>query len=346
MTGSFDTPPFLQPDEHFRSMGAFRLLRIFPIAQGFAKEFQIDREIALASMLAGAAHSMGGLGRVSTTFGSFEAPFSLLLVTPETEPVWSEVPVRFLTHEFEATMMFCLETYLKQKQMEGRKKGEDASDTQLKGAAELAERLYVDRMVERITTNSILFPPFADRQPCVDHYSGDRAASCVSTTVSTPGIAARELTEYEFSSRCSGRHSVQWNTIFLLATSRSRTWCFPEGEPLVFQHTLPNSRVGKAGDTSSQHPQVLRLRDVPFVQGSRFEKKRGDGEKPDRQHRRQGIHSDPGFHRGRTGLAGWLAVPSVSVGQTGRRVGAEIYVAVHNSRGEGEAGDCRYHLGT
>ena len=153
-----DIPNHLKLDEHFGHLSAFKLTCVWKVASKFAKDFAIEFEVALVAVLAGLAHAMGGLVRTSTTFASIDPPFSLLIVTPEADPVWPEVPVRFLTHEFDASMHQCLEAYLIQKKMEGCKKGQDPSDTSLKNAAELADRLYVDGMVERITTGSVLFP--------------------------------------------------------------------------------------------------------------------------------------------------------------------------------------------
>lgn len=148
----------MKPDENYGHLAVFGLTRVGAIFDEFRKAFGIEREAAALATLAGLANSMGGQVRTSTTFGSIEPPFSLLLVTPEKEPVWTEVPLRFLTHEFDATLRQNLEAYLIQKKMEGRKKDEDHSDTSLKGAAELANRLYVDGMIERITTSSLQFP--------------------------------------------------------------------------------------------------------------------------------------------------------------------------------------------
>lgn len=158
MVADADIPAHLRLDEHFGHLTAFKLTRVWKIVSGFAKDFAIEFEAALVVVLAGLAHAMGGLVRTSTTFGSIEPPFSLLITTPEADPVWPEVPVRFLTHEFSASMHQSLEAYLIQKKMEGCKKGQDPSDTSLKNAAELADRLYVDGMVERIATESVRFP--------------------------------------------------------------------------------------------------------------------------------------------------------------------------------------------
>jgi hypothetical protein len=151
-------PASMRPDENYGRLSVFNLTKIGKTAGDFAKEFGIERENALLSALAGLAHAIGGMVRTSTTFASIEPPFSLLLITPEAEPVWTEVPVRFLTHEFNASMRQSLEWYLNQRAMEGCKKGEDPSDTSLKDAADLAKRLYMDGMVERISTSSVLFP--------------------------------------------------------------------------------------------------------------------------------------------------------------------------------------------
>ena len=153
-----DIPDYLLPDKQFGHLSAFKLTKAWRLGSEFAKEFGIEAEIALVSTLAAFAHAMGGLVRTSTTFASIEPPFSLLIVTPEQDPVWPEVPIRFLTHEFDSSMRQCLEAYLIQRKMEGCGKGEDPTDTSLKNAAELASRLYVDGMVERITSSSVLFP--------------------------------------------------------------------------------------------------------------------------------------------------------------------------------------------
>jgi hypothetical protein len=95
-------PASMRPDENYGRLSVFNLTKIGKTAGDFAKEFGIERENALLSALAGLAHAIGGMVRTSTTFASIEPPFSLLLITPEAEPVWTEVPVRFLTHEFNA----------------------------------------------------------------------------------------------------------------------------------------------------------------------------------------------------------------------------------------------------
>ena len=53
-------PNFLAPDESVTGIGAFRILGIYELVDQFATEFQIDHEIAFASLLAGFSHSIGG----------------------------------------------------------------------------------------------------------------------------------------------------------------------------------------------------------------------------------------------------------------------------------------------
>lgn len=158
MSAPPDFPECLQSDPNYGHLSAFKLTKLWKTIDDFTKAFGIELEAAVLATLAGLAHSMGGLVRTSTTFGSVEPPFSLLLVTPEKEPVWSEVPVRFLTHEFDASLRQSLEMYLNQKKMEGSKKGEEPSDTSLKDVAELANRVCVNGMAERITTPSVIYP--------------------------------------------------------------------------------------------------------------------------------------------------------------------------------------------
>lgn len=158
MAAYSDIPAYLRLDEDFGHLGSFRQTRVWSMATGLAEGFAIEIEVALVAILSGIAHTMGGMIRTSTTFASVDPPFSLLVVTPEPDPIWPEVPVRFLTHEFGVAMRQSLETYLTQKGMEASTTGENPSDTSLKNAAELAERVWVDGMVERIATNSVRFP--------------------------------------------------------------------------------------------------------------------------------------------------------------------------------------------
>lgn len=153
-----DIPDYLKPDANYGHLHVFKLTRIWKTLDDFTKEFGIELEAAILATLAGLAHAMGGLVRTSTTFGSIEPPFSLLLVTPVAEPVWTEVPIRFLTHEFDASMRQSLQAFLIQRETQDSRKDEDPSDTSLKSAAELANRLCVDGLVERISTSSVLFP--------------------------------------------------------------------------------------------------------------------------------------------------------------------------------------------
>ncbi|MAS93079.1 MAG: hypothetical protein CMO55_07765 [Verrucomicrobiales bacterium] len=158
MDDQTDIPESLKPDKHYGHLNAFQLTKLWKTLDDFTKAFGIELEATILATLAGLAHAMGGLVRTSTTFGSIEPPFSLLLVTPEANPVWTEVPVRFLSHEFNASMRQSLEMFLSQKRMEGCKKDEDPSDTSLKDSADLAKRLFMDGMVERIATSSLQFP--------------------------------------------------------------------------------------------------------------------------------------------------------------------------------------------
>ena len=158
MPTTFVTPPFLNCSEGFEDQSAYTGLKIWPVVAEFMAEFGLDWEVAMASCLAAASHAMGGCVRTSTTLGSFEAPFSLLLVTPETDPIWTHVPVRLLTSEFEAHCRHALEVYQTQKRLEGKGLDQDAADTEHKTMAELGEQMFVNGTVERVTSSNLRFP--------------------------------------------------------------------------------------------------------------------------------------------------------------------------------------------
>lgn len=161
MCASIQIPDFLAPDESVRGIGAFRLLGVFELVDRFAREFQIDQEIAFASLLAGFAHSMGGAFEMDSALGKIRAPFSLLLVTPESDAVWSRAPVRFLVEDFETSMRIFAGLVLP-KENKGEPDPEDTpahpEATRVAKAAEMARSVYADKVSERLVTSSLVAP--------------------------------------------------------------------------------------------------------------------------------------------------------------------------------------------
>lgn len=67
------------------------------LAQDFARQFRLQLEDAVATLLLTAAHSLGESLQIELPHGDITPPFNLLAVTPEANPVWTGVPLRFLS---------------------------------------------------------------------------------------------------------------------------------------------------------------------------------------------------------------------------------------------------------
>jgi hypothetical protein len=153
-------PSFLAPDESVRGIEAFRILGIFELVDRFANEYQVEHEIAFTSLLAGFGHSIGGAFEIDSALGKIRSPFSLLLVTPETEAIWSRIPNRFVVDDFEGTMRAFSRVNLGNNKLD--KDTEAApSDPEADGlaqAVETAKSVYAGKVAERITTSSLAAP--------------------------------------------------------------------------------------------------------------------------------------------------------------------------------------------
>lgn len=161
MSASIEIPDFLAPDEGVKGIGAFRLLGIYELVDQFSNEFQIDHEIAFASLLAGFSHSIGGAFEIDSTLGVIRPPFSLLLVTPESDAIWPRIPTRFLVDDFENTMRAFAKVNLHQKadpeDSEDDQQRHPVADT-IADTVETARAVYADKVSERITTTSLEMP--------------------------------------------------------------------------------------------------------------------------------------------------------------------------------------------
>lgn len=154
-------PNFLAPDESVRGIEAFRILGIFELVDRFANEYHVEHEIAFASLLAGFGHSIGGAFEIDSAMGKIRPPFSLLLVTPETDAIWCRIPTRFLVDDFEGTMRAFSNVNL------SRNKNPDKDAEAAPGhpeadriaqTMETAKSVYADKVAERITTSSLAAP--------------------------------------------------------------------------------------------------------------------------------------------------------------------------------------------
>jgi len=154
-------PNFLAPDKSVRGIEAFRILGIFELVDRFANEYRIEHEIAFAALLAGFGHSTGGAFEIDSALGKIRPPFSLLLVTPETDAIWSRIPSRFLVDDFEGTMRAFSRVNLLQNKNPDKDAevatGHPGAD-QIAQTVEAAKSLYAGKVAERITTSSLTAP--------------------------------------------------------------------------------------------------------------------------------------------------------------------------------------------
>ncbi|MCG8602306.1 MAG: hypothetical protein MI807_19335 [Verrucomicrobiales bacterium] len=161
MNPQIEIPDFLSPGKGAGGIGSFRLLGIYDLVDRFAREFQINHEIAFASLLAGFGHSVGGAFEIDSTLGIIRPPFSLLLVTPETDAVWPRIPIRFLVDDFEHTMRLFAKANLHQST---EQKDDAENEThhpiadRIANTVDTAKAVYADKVSERITSASLEMP--------------------------------------------------------------------------------------------------------------------------------------------------------------------------------------------
>ncbi len=66
------------------------------LAQDFARQFRLELEEAVATLLLTASHSLGESLQIELPHVDITPPFNLLAITPEVAPLWTGVPLRFL----------------------------------------------------------------------------------------------------------------------------------------------------------------------------------------------------------------------------------------------------------
>jgi len=67
------------------------------LALDFARQFRLQPEDAVATLLMTVSHCLGESLQVELPHGVITPPFNLLAITPETHPMWTGVPLRFLS---------------------------------------------------------------------------------------------------------------------------------------------------------------------------------------------------------------------------------------------------------
>ena len=91
-----EVPEPLRPADSHSDWRICLNIETLTLALDFARQFRLQPEDAVATLLLTAAHSLGESLQIELPHDDITPPFNLLAVTPETEPVWTGVPLRFL----------------------------------------------------------------------------------------------------------------------------------------------------------------------------------------------------------------------------------------------------------
>lgn len=164
-----EIPAFLSPSPPFEKLERFAGSQVFQAAQVFANEFKIDMQAALACVCCSASHALGGAVQISTSVGKVEAPFSLLISTPEPDPLWASVPNQYLLSEVGPHLRFIVEAYQAERRQIKDKGGVDpevSGISYMKELAELGQGAFAEGVIERVATDSLSFsfpPSLVDR---------------------------------------------------------------------------------------------------------------------------------------------------------------------------------------
>ena len=163
-------PLWLEPSDQMNDLAFLRALTVNRLAESFSQLCGIDHALATASLFAGFGHCLGGAMRIDTAAGAVEPPFSLLIVTPERDPVWPGIPVRFLADRFLPTMSLLNQAAGIREHLHP----EDAAPrdgappkAQIEQALEAAKQLYTHQLAERVVSVSVR-PPYP--RPPFDHH--------------------------------------------------------------------------------------------------------------------------------------------------------------------------------
>jgi len=130
-------PECLQPSAKYEEWQSLVSAEILDIATGFTRQFGVDLEVSALSVLAAAAQALGAAHQVELPHTRLTAPFNVLILTPESEPLWTGVPMRFLRDGLED---YLIEHYVGQN---------TESEQHLKAALDTRERIAQSRTLAR-----------------------------------------------------------------------------------------------------------------------------------------------------------------------------------------------------
>jgi hypothetical protein len=152
-------PPCLTPCEPFEDLGRCVDPEIHKIASALSRQFGIPIGIAVACVLSAAANALGASITFELPHRRVAPPFSLLLISPDLEPVWPLVPLRFFREELEEYLhhQFALDEAEKGVSEKGLKMAVDPSE-RLRAAQASARRLLAGNVLDRVYRESVAAP--------------------------------------------------------------------------------------------------------------------------------------------------------------------------------------------
>ena len=96
-----EVPELLRPAESHADWRICLRHDSLTLALEFAQQFRLQPEEAVATLLLTASHALGESLQMELPHVDITPPFNLLVITPESEPVWTGVPLRFLSSGIE-----------------------------------------------------------------------------------------------------------------------------------------------------------------------------------------------------------------------------------------------------
>jgi hypothetical protein len=162
-----DIPDFLKPGDGFEADKLYPGLRCLELAKLCSAEFGIPLSISIPAILTVAAHALGECVQLDLGYTRLSAPFNLMVVTPESKPLWIDALLRPFGLDLEQNMTRRLveQSEGQKKPTESRKEtGRDSTETQVEMLA--AQIGILHRTVDRITCSGLrtpFIPPAIDR---------------------------------------------------------------------------------------------------------------------------------------------------------------------------------------
>jgi len=154
-------PDPLQPGENYADWHTCLRPDALIMAKNFSKLYRLKLEAGVASLLVTAAHSLGDSLQIALPHTNLSPPFNLLTITAEPDPIWTEVPLKFLKTGIEDIVEAQLRIQQARAESKRDEKAEQAihPEKRLQALSEAAGLQVLRRMVDTITCDN-LRPPF------------------------------------------------------------------------------------------------------------------------------------------------------------------------------------------